>query len=59
VTSYSTMERNGFVFIWYHAEGIDPGWEPPEIDKVGSGLWKYCGRSEHFINAHIEVRKAA
>jgi len=55
VTSYSTLERNGFVFLWYHAEGIDPAWEPPEIDEVASGQWKYCGRSEHFVNAHIEV----
>jgi len=55
VTSYSTLERNGFVFLWYHAEGIDPIWEPPEIEEVVSGQWKYCGRSEHFVNAHIEV----
>jgi len=55
VKSYVTLERNGFVFLWYHAEGIDPVWEPPEIDEVASGQWKYCGRSEHFVNAHIEV----
>jgi len=57
MTSHSTLERNGFVFLWYHAEGIDPVWEPPEIDEVASGQWKYCGRSEHFVNAHIEVRR--
>ena len=55
--SYSTMERNGFVFLWHHAEDIDPVWEPPEIDEIASGQWKYCGRSEHFVNAHIEVRR--
>jgi len=55
VKSYVTLERNGFVFLWYHAEGIDPIWEPPEIEEIASGQWKYCGRSEHFVNAHIEV----
>ena len=55
VKSYVTLERNGFVFLWYHAEGIDPVWEPPEIEEIAGGQWKYCGRSEHHINAHIEV----
>jgi len=55
VKSYVTLERNGFVFLWYHAEGVDPVWEPPDIDEIASGQWKYCGRSEHHINAHIEV----
>lgn len=55
VKSYSTLERNGFVLLWHHAEGVDPVWEPPEIDEISSGQWKYCGRSEHHINAHIEV----
>jgi len=55
VKSYVTLERNGFVLLWYHAEGVDPVWEPPEIDEVTSGQWKYCGRSEHFVNAHIEA----
>jgi len=57
MTSYSTLERHGFVFLWYHAEGIDPVWEPPEIEEIASGQWKYCGRSEHFVNAHIEVHE--
>ena len=58
VKSYVTLERNGFVFLWYHAEGVDPVWEPPDIDEIASGQWKYCGRSEHHINAHIEVATA-
>jgi len=56
VKSYVTLERNGFVFLWYHAEDVDPVWEPPDIDQIAAGQWKYCGRSEHHINAHIEVR---
>ena len=28
---------------------------PPEIEEIGRGEWTYRGRSEHIINAHIEV----
>lgn len=54
VTAYSTMERNGFIFLWHHAEGLEPTWEPPEIEEITQGKWKYHGRTEHFVSAHIE-----
>jgi len=49
------MERNGFIFLWHHAEGLEPTWEPPEIEEITQGKWKYHGRTEHFVSAHIEV----
>jgi cholesterol 7-dehydrogenase len=55
VHSYSTLERNGFIMFWHHAEGLDPQWTPPEIEEIAKGDWTYRGRSEHVINAHIEV----
>lgn len=55
VKSYISLERNGFIFMWHHAEGIEPNWEPPEIEEISRGEWTYRGRSEHFVNAHIEV----
>lgn len=54
VNSYCSQEKNGFIFLWFHAEGCDPLWEPPDIEEVMKDVWKYCGRSEHIINAHIE-----
>ncbi len=56
VKAYNTLELNGFVYIWYHAEGIDPTWTPPEIEEITNGSWKYRGRTEHHVNAHIQVR---
>ena len=56
VKSYHTLELNGFVYIWYHAEGIEPTWTPPEIEEITRREWGYRGRTEHIVNAHIEVR---
>ena len=56
VKSYHTLELNGFVYIWYHAEGIEPTWTPPEVEEITRGEWAYRGRTEHHVNAHIEVR---
>ena len=56
VKSYTVLERNGFVYMWYHAEGVEPYWEPPELEEITSGEWKYRGRTEHEINCHIEVQ---
>ena len=56
VKSYNTLELNGFVYIWYHAEGIEPTWAPPEVEEIMRGEWAYRGRTEHHVNAHIEVR---
>lgn len=50
------MEINGWVYLWHHAEGIEPNWTPPEIEQITAGSWLYKGRTEHYINAHIEVR---
>jgi len=54
VNSYNVLERNQMIFIWFHAEGGQPTWEPPEIEEITSGEWVFRGRSEHYVNAHIE-----
>lgn len=59
VKSYNTLELNGFVYIWYHAEGIEPTWTPPEVEEITRKQWRYRGRTEHHVNAHIEVRTPA
>lgn len=56
VTSYTTMELNGWVYLWHHAEGAEPSWTPVELQDITSGTWQYKGRTEHYINDHIEVR---
>jgi cholesterol 7-dehydrogenase len=54
VTSYNVIERNGFIFMWHHVDDIDPTWEPEEIEPITRGEWTYRGRTEHYVNSHIE-----
>ncbi len=45
--------------VWYHAEGLEPYWDLPDIDGLPDGKFTYCGRSEHYISSHIQVREHA
>ncbi|XP_078326033.1 cholesterol 7-desaturase nvd-like [Crassostrea virginica] len=54
VKSYTSDEANGYIYFWYHAEGIEPTWTVPRIEEIESGSWVYRGRTEHYINSHIE-----
>ncbi|KAL8574978.1 hypothetical protein ACOMHN_064509 [Nucella lapillus] len=54
VKSWPVEEVNGWIYMWYHAEDVDPTWRIPEIQEITKGKWVYRGRTEHFINAHIE-----
>ncbi|XP_060880505.1 cholesterol 7-desaturase nvd-like [Metopolophium dirhodum] len=54
VRSWECCEANGFVFMWYHAENDVPSWRPArDVEAAGRG-WTYRGRSEHYVNAHIQ-----
>ena len=53
--SWPCLERNDTIFVWYHAEGIDPTWEPDEIPQITQKQWTYRGQTVHYINCHIEV----
>ena len=34
-----------------------PGWEPPLLEEVGGrGGWVYQGRTEYYVNCHIQVK---
>jgi cholesterol 7-dehydrogenase len=55
VKHYTSTELNGWIYIWYHAEGSEPTWTIPEITQITRGDWVYKGRTEHYINCHIEV----
>lgn len=54
VKRWDSCEANGFVFVWYHAENEAPSWSPAgDVQLTGRG-WTYRGRSEHYVNAHIQ-----
>ncbi|XP_023243859.1 cholesterol 7-desaturase-like [Centruroides sculpturatus] len=54
IKSWETIEQNGFIYVWHHAEGQPPLWKPPVIPEIEKGSWHYKGRSEHIINCHIQ-----
>ncbi len=37
--SYPVLERNGMIFIWYHAQHEAPSFEIPEISQWGESGW--------------------
>lgn len=43
-----------FIFLWHHAEGHAPSWEPPEAPVAIRGPWKMAGRFERSIRAHYQ-----
>lgn len=54
IKSYKTLEYNGFIHIWYHAEETEPDWVPQELENITNGNWAFRGRTEHYVNCHIQ-----
>ncbi|XP_023233972.1 cholesterol 7-desaturase-like isoform X2 [Centruroides sculpturatus] len=54
IKSWETIEQNGFIYVWHHAEGQPPLWKPPVIPEIENRLMFYKGRSEHILNCHIQ-----
>ena len=55
VESWPVFEANGVIHVWHHAEGESPSWYPPEYQQIADGQYKYRGRTEHVVAAHIQV----
>ncbi|XP_043201447.1 cholesterol 7-desaturase nvd-like [Amphibalanus amphitrite] len=54
VTSWPVFEANGVIHVWHHAEGEPPSWYPPTYEQIASGHYRYRGRTEHLVAAHIQ-----
>ncbi|XP_068191331.1 cholesterol 7-desaturase nvd isoform X1 [Antennarius striatus] len=54
VRCWPSCEVNGQILIWYHCDGEDPQWTVPERQEITKGEWVFRGRTEHFVNAHIQ-----
>ncbi|CAH1393276.1 unnamed protein product [Nezara viridula] len=54
VRSWNTVETNGFIFVWYHAEGEEPNWFPEEIKEINHNKLTYFGRNQFQIKCHIQ-----
>ncbi|XP_067120546.1 cholesterol 7-desaturase nvd 1-like isoform X1 [Centruroides vittatus] len=58
IKRWETIEQNGFIYVWHHAEGQPPLWKPAVISEIEDGLWHCKGRTEHIINCHIQIGPA-
>jgi len=54
IKMWRTLEMNGFIYLWYHAEGSEPHWFPERHPEIESGAWKYRGRTEFQVGCHIQ-----
>ncbi|KAM4662457.1 cholesterol 7-desaturase nvd-like [Discoglossus pictus] len=54
IKTWHSCELNGMIFVWYHCDGIEPTWNVPEKEEITNKQWVFRGRTEHFVNAHIE-----
>ncbi|BFZ20630.1 hypothetical protein BsWGS_23669 [Bradybaena similaris] len=54
VKSWPVREVTGWIFVWHHAEGLDPSWSIPIVEEIENKALVYRGRSEIYINAHVE-----
>ncbi|RWS21834.1 Rieske domain-containing protein-like protein, partial [Leptotrombidium deliense] len=50
IKTWLTDEVNGFIYVWYHAEGLEPTYNLPKFNELNSRWW-YAGRNEHLFNA--------
>lgn len=55
IKSWNSLEINGRIYVWYHAEDVEPEWRPEELECLEK--WKYCGQTIHYVNCHIEVSR--
>jgi len=51
---WHSMECNGFILVWFDAEGREPLWRPKQNPGIQNGSWKCRGKTVHYINAHIQ-----
>lgn len=56
IKTWPCCDLNGMVFIWYHCDRIEPTWNIPEQEEITNKEWIYRGRTEHYVNSHIQVR---
>ncbi len=52
VRSHPVVERNGFIMLWWHPDGLEPAWEIPEIPEYADSKWTDYYRYEWHIDTH-------
>lgn len=50
---WTSLEINGFIFLWYHIENEDP-WKIPIVQEIESREYVFLAKNEFIINCHIQ-----
>ena len=54
IRTYPTLERNGFVYAWFHPHEEPPTWEVEVVDEIDSGDFSGPKRTEHVVQTGIQ-----
>eukprot|EP00455_Lapot_gusevi_P038996 TRINITY_DN4368_c0_g2_i1.p1 TRINITY_DN4368_c0_g2~~TRINITY_DN4368_c0_g2_i1.p1 ORF type:complete len:419 (+),score=112.61 TRINITY_DN4368_c0_g2_i1:83-1339(+) len=50
--SYPILERHKMIMVWFHVDGTEPEWFPPEMEGIEDMNWH--GRTRHHVAAHVQ-----
>jgi phenylpropionate dioxygenase-like ring-hydroxylating dioxygenase large terminal subunit len=39
IGAWHSVEKNGLIMLWHHAEGVPPSYELPDLEEIGSDEW--------------------
>jgi len=54
IRSWPVMERNGMILMYFDIEGNPPSWEIPLLPEIDSKVFRFDGKTEHRVSAHIQ-----
>ncbi|MFP6665488.1 MAG: Rieske 2Fe-2S domain-containing protein [Deltaproteobacteria bacterium] len=54
VRAWEVRERNGFIFVWYHANKQPSSWEVPVLEEVGHPDWTTPREEEIEVPIHVQ-----
>ena len=54
IRSYPTLERNGFIWAWFHPRSIEPTFDVPEIKEFSDPDWTEPDNYEWEFNSRIQ-----
>jgi nitrite reductase/ring-hydroxylating ferredoxin subunit len=54
VRPWHVIERNGLIFVWYHAEQKPPEWDFPVMSEIGHRDWSEPRTFELVLPAHVQ-----
>lgn len=54
VRPWPVLERNHMIFVWHHADGADPDWEPAEVPELNDQGWSEVRFAEFETPVHVQ-----